>query len=142
MRARFNVGVDFNPARTQEWIESSLLGAKPEAPLDESVRRQRRQQAVDLAHRERVAAAGGELLGATFRFLGGLVASRHHPTDGWSQLALSGHPLRRDLRYPSPRTAPVLSLAQSLMRGIPLPEKAAVDAVHIPRLGGNLQRSS
>ncbi len=54
-----------------------LLGAKPEAPVDESQKR-----AVETAtfqeteHRERLAAAGGELLGATFNFLGELVAEQ------------------------------------------------------------------
>jgi SNF2-related domain/Helicase conserved C-terminal domain len=51
-----------------------LLGAKPEAAVDES-RRQRVNAEVDrrTEHRERVAAAGGELLGAAFRFLDQLV---------------------------------------------------------------------
>jgi hypothetical protein len=51
-----------------------LLGAKPQAPPDES-------QKTDVAtipgqpmHRDRVAAAGGELLGAVFNFLGELVS--------------------------------------------------------------------
>jgi hypothetical protein len=50
-----------------------LLGAKPEAPLDESAKAEREQEAEWLARRERVAAAGGELLGAAFHFLGELV---------------------------------------------------------------------
>ncbi|MCI0359479.1 MAG: DEAD/DEAH box helicase [Planctomycetaceae bacterium] len=55
-----------------------LLGAKAEAPLDVS-----QQQALEgeigeraAAHKERVAAAGGEMLGAAFKFLGELVASQ------------------------------------------------------------------
>jgi ERCC4-related helicase len=52
-----------------------LLGAKPEAPIDES---QKAEVAHSMdgpsAHRDRVAAAGGELLGAVFRFLGELVS--------------------------------------------------------------------
>ncbi len=49
-----------------------LLGAKPQAPLDA---RQQAEAATDHAqHRERVAAAGGELLGAVFNFLGELAA--------------------------------------------------------------------
>ncbi|HEX4144741.1 MAG TPA: DEAD/DEAH box helicase [Pirellulales bacterium] len=53
-----------------------LLGARCEAPIDQSVRRQEEQAATRLAesHRERVAAAGGELLGAAFKLLGELVA--------------------------------------------------------------------
>ena len=52
-----------------------LLGAKPEAPVDES-----QKQLVETAgprltkQREQLAAAGGELLGAAFHFLGQLVA--------------------------------------------------------------------
>jgi superfamily II DNA or RNA helicase len=51
-----------------------LLGAKPQAPLDVS---QRADVAADhgrMSHRDRVAAAGGELLGAVFSFLGELVS--------------------------------------------------------------------
>jgi len=50
-----------------------LLGAKPEAPVDESVKADRQQEAELLVRRERVAAAGGELLGAAFNFLGELM---------------------------------------------------------------------
>jgi len=57
-----------------------LLGAKPEAPPDVSQQEQTRQQAEQIVQRrERVAAAGGELLGAAFHFLGELVAES---TDG------------------------------------------------------------
>jgi hypothetical protein len=54
-----------------------LLGAKPIAPQDESMKRDAetvQRQATE--RRERVAAAGGELLGAAFKFLGELVASQ------------------------------------------------------------------
>jgi superfamily II DNA/RNA helicase len=53
-----------------------LLGARPEAPRDETVQRTAAADADQFseAHRERVAAAGGELLGAAFKFLGELVA--------------------------------------------------------------------
>ncbi len=50
-----------------------LLGAKPQAPLDISRQADALADNERLAHRERVAAAGGELLGAVFRFLGELV---------------------------------------------------------------------
>jgi superfamily II DNA/RNA helicase len=52
-----------------------LLGAKPEAPVDESQRAEATEM-VDRKspHRDRVAAAGGELLGAVFHFLGELVS--------------------------------------------------------------------
>jgi hypothetical protein len=64
-----------------------LLGAKPEAPTDESVKAEREREAELLARRERVAAAGGELLGAAFNFLGELMAE-HHETEASQQLAL------------------------------------------------------
>jgi superfamily II DNA/RNA helicase len=51
-----------------------LLGARPEAPRDESVARQAETEAA--VHRERVATAGGELLGAAFKFLGELVSQQ------------------------------------------------------------------
>jgi superfamily II DNA/RNA helicase len=51
-----------------------LLGAKPQAPLDVSQREDVAARIMSDAHRERVAAAGGELLGAVFSFLGELVA--------------------------------------------------------------------
>jgi len=53
-----------------------LLGAAPEAPIDETVRQKTEDEALKLAesHRERVAAAGGELLGAAFKLLGELVS--------------------------------------------------------------------
>ena len=51
-----------------------LLGARPEAPVDESVRRQAVQDTARLARRDRIAQAGGELVGAAFRFLGEVVS--------------------------------------------------------------------
>jgi len=54
-----------------------LLGAKPEAPVDESQRAQvETTQVQEKEHRERLSAAGGELLGATFNFLGELVTQQ------------------------------------------------------------------
>jgi superfamily II DNA or RNA helicase len=52
-----------------------LLGAKPEAPVDETHKQASTSAARELtaAHRQRVSTAGGELLGAAFRFLGELV---------------------------------------------------------------------
>jgi hypothetical protein len=51
-----------------------LLGAKPQAPLDVSQRTEVAPVESRHMHRERVAAAGGELLGAVFSFLGELVS--------------------------------------------------------------------
>jgi superfamily II DNA/RNA helicase len=53
-----------------------LLGAKPEAAIDESQKADQQSEADLLARRDRVAAAGGELLGAAFHFLGELMADR------------------------------------------------------------------
>ncbi|HEY2415448.1 MAG TPA: DEAD/DEAH box helicase [Pirellulaceae bacterium] len=54
-----------------------LLGAKPIAPLDETMKRDAEAPTREAAERrERVAAAGGEMLGAAFKFLGELVASQ------------------------------------------------------------------
>lgn len=54
-----------------------LLGAKPDAPLDETNRLDSETATRQLAQRERVAAAGGELLGAAFNFLGQLVGQQN-----------------------------------------------------------------
>ncbi len=51
-----------------------LLGAKPEAPVDETSKEQSKREAEVVRQRQaRVAEAGGELLGAAFKFLGELV---------------------------------------------------------------------
>ena len=52
-----------------------LLGAAPEAPVDETSKARSREEAETVRQRQaRVAEAGGELLGAAFKFLGELVA--------------------------------------------------------------------
>ncbi|MCC7474724.1 MAG: DEAD/DEAH box helicase [Pirellulales bacterium] len=51
-----------------------LLGAKSQAPLDVTQQIDTAGDIGRLSHRDRVAAAGGELLGAVFNFLGELVA--------------------------------------------------------------------
>jgi hypothetical protein len=55
-----------------------LLGARPEAPVDETAKAasQEAARASTDTHRERVAAAGGELLGAAFKFLGELISQQ------------------------------------------------------------------
>lgn len=54
-----------------------LIGAKSEAPLDGSTERAALEQSqsltAEIEHRQRVASAGGEMLGAVFNFLGELV---------------------------------------------------------------------
>ena len=56
-----------------------LLGAKPQAPLDVSQRAEVAADSDRQSHRDRVAAAGGELLGAVFSFLGELVSQQEVP---------------------------------------------------------------
>ena len=59
-----------------------LLGARPEGSRDETVEAQPTEETatqIESAHRERVAAAGGELLGAAFKFLGELVSQSAAP---------------------------------------------------------------
>jgi len=56
-----------------------LLGAKAEAPVDVSVKREEQAIVADDERRQRVAAAGGELLGAVFNFLGELVQNGPSP---------------------------------------------------------------
>jgi superfamily II DNA or RNA helicase len=58
-----------------------LLGAKPDAVVDESKKRDTEETAAKLSeeHRQRVAAAGGELFGAAFHFLGELVGQESAP---------------------------------------------------------------
>ncbi|MCK4661163.1 MAG: DEAD/DEAH box helicase [Phycisphaerae bacterium] len=53
-----------------------LLGAKPEAPVDESEKVRQAQEADRLARQEKVALAGGQLLGAAFAFLGEMLPAR------------------------------------------------------------------
>jgi SNF2 family DNA or RNA helicase len=47
-----------------------LLGAKPDAALDESRKAEVEREAERLAQREKIATAGGQLLGAAFAFIG------------------------------------------------------------------------
>ncbi|MFQ5610393.1 MAG: DEAD/DEAH box helicase, partial [Woeseiaceae bacterium] len=57
-----------------------LLGAKPDAPIDESEKTRQSDEAERLAHRQRVALKSGQLLGAAFSFLDELLPS-HRPTE-------------------------------------------------------------
>ena len=53
-----------------------LLGEKPEAAEDESMRERVEQEAEALARKEKIAAAGGKLVGAAFAFIGEMFAAR------------------------------------------------------------------
>ena len=50
-----------------------LLGAKPEAPLDQTEKARQLELAQEQARKERIAAAGGQLLSSAFAFLGELL---------------------------------------------------------------------
>jgi len=50
-----------------------LLGAKPEAAVDESEKARREEETARTAQRERIASAGGQLLSAAFSFLGEMI---------------------------------------------------------------------
>jgi SNF2 family DNA or RNA helicase len=101
-----------------------LLGAKPEAPVDESERRARDEEGRQLQRRERVAAAGGELLGAAFNFLGELVAehSSGEPRpelvanlrQGLSECVEPGQDGRQRLTVTLPDSAAIDRLANTL----------------------------
>ncbi|KON27037.1 helicase [miscellaneous Crenarchaeota group archaeon SMTZ-80] len=53
-----------------------LLGAKPEAPMDESLKEHVEKEAEELVRKERIASAGGQLLGAAFSFIGEIFSGR------------------------------------------------------------------
>jgi superfamily II DNA or RNA helicase len=58
-----------------------LLGAQPEGPVDVTRREEVARQAEDIVQRrDRLAAAGGEMLGAVFNFLGALVSQDSTPS--------------------------------------------------------------
>ena len=59
-----------------KWRLEVLLGARPEASVDESQKADREREAVQLAQREKVARAGGQLVGAAFTFLAEMIPSQ------------------------------------------------------------------
>ena len=63
-----------------------LLGRKPDASLDVSQRTEMEQEAERLARKERMASAGGQLLGAAFAFIGEIF-SQQEKTEETPQLA-------------------------------------------------------
>mgnify|MGYP000308384206 CR=1 FL=1 len=63
-----------------------LLGAKPDAPIDESENMKQADEAQRLAHRQKVALAGGQLVTAAFAILNELVPSRE-PTEASDRFA-------------------------------------------------------
>jgi superfamily II DNA or RNA helicase len=63
-----------------------LLGTKPPAPPDESLRLEVEREAERLARKERMASAGGQLLGAAFSFIGEMFSQKEE-TEQDTQLA-------------------------------------------------------
>ncbi len=103
-----------------------LLGAKPEAPLDAS--QKQATTGVIEERRDRVAAAGGEMLGAVFHFLGELVDSSPGATtpppdevisrlrDSLQQCTTVDEQGRQQLKVTLPNTAALDALAKTLAR--------------------------
>ena len=56
-----------------------LLGTKPDAPQDESLKEQVEKEAEILTRKERVANAGGQLIGAAFAFIGEMFTGTDEP---------------------------------------------------------------
>jgi superfamily II DNA/RNA helicase len=63
-----------------------LLGEKPDAAEDESMREQVEKEAEVLAKKEKIAAAGGKLVGAAFAFIGEMVSAKEE-SEEMTQLA-------------------------------------------------------
>ncbi len=97
-----------------------LLGAPPHAPLDETVRNEvvATAEKFDEIRRERVAAAGGELLGAAFKLLGELIS----PADSAAAPAALVRNVRAGMGACIDEDA-----AGKLRLTVTLPDKAALD---------------
>ena len=116
-----------------------LLGRAPEAPVDESERARLAAEAARLARRQNVAAAGGQLLGAAFQFLGQMLPAQEE-TD-FSQRAAdmmkqrlaecmeTGEDGQLKLTVTFPDSSALETLAGSLARVLG-PGLAAGSAVH------------
>ncbi len=63
-----------------------LIGEKPDAPVDESMKEDREKEAKIIAKKEKVAEAGGQLIGAAFNFLGEMFKGEEE-NDQTTQLA-------------------------------------------------------
>jgi hypothetical protein len=63
-----------------------LLGAKADAPVDETEKEWQQEETERMARRLRVAEAGGQLVAAAFTFLGEMIPQRE-PTDGAARMA-------------------------------------------------------
>jgi hypothetical protein len=103
-----------------------LLGAKPEAPVDETEKLHQRALAEQKAHQERIAVAGGQLLCSAFSFLGALVPAQAETEESRRMSELFQRQLSQCLEKDSqgqlkltvtlPDPAAVANLATSLAR--------------------------
>jgi superfamily II DNA/RNA helicase len=103
-----------------------LLGAKPEAPIDETTKAEQRALVEKQAHQERIAAAGGQLLCSAFSFLGALIPSQPETEESRRMSQLFRQQLDQCLEKDSqgqlkltvtlPDPAAVANLASSLAR--------------------------
>jgi SNF2 family DNA or RNA helicase len=116
-----------------------LLGARPEAPVDESVKAASEEavRSFTQPHRERVAAAGGELLGAAFKFLGELVSQQETPPPPESLVAnlrgslgacIEENGDKPRLTITLPDRAALDGLAQTLARLLSIADPAAANS--------------
>jgi SNF2 family DNA or RNA helicase len=115
-----------------------LLGAKPDAPIDESEKTRQTVEAERLARREKVALAGGELLGAAFSFLDELLpagerteASRRLADgikDRLAECLGEDEQGRPQLTVTLPDSAALDRLAESLARLMEVPARQRADA--------------
>ncbi len=97
-----------------------LLGAKPEAPLDESELARTAEVTRRVAQKERVAEAGGQLLRAAFQFLGELVPD-HPPNDASRAMATKLREQLHTCLEPDERGRQTLTIT--------LPDSSALDGL-------------
>ncbi|MFV1967164.1 MAG: DEAD/DEAH box helicase [Pirellulaceae bacterium] len=104
-----------------------LIGSQPEAPVDVTSRDRAEHDVEQFKqHRERVAAAGGEMLGAVFNFLGELVSAQSSPSpppdvvsslrDRLTECVEEDDQGRQRLTVTLPNTAALNNLADTLAR--------------------------
>ena len=103
-----------------------LLGARPEASVDESQKVDREHEAERLVQREKVARAGGQLLGAAFTFLGEMIPSREETQESRELAGLFRSRLAECMEKDT---------QGQLMLTVTLPDASALDA-----LAGSLAR--
>lgn len=107
-------------ARVAKLVREILLGRKPDAPEDESLKAEVQREAEALARKARIEDAGGHLVGAAFSFLGELLSGTED-----TDLSLQAEKMLRQ------------RLSECLERGedgrlrmtIALPDEAVVEAL-------------